>query len=103
MRHIVNVMRPTKSKGTLGETQGEPEVVMRNVPCSIKTLTGTEQERARQNGVTATYKVEMYGDPSKPIDEKCFLQMGTRTLNVSQVEDVAFNGVQLVLLCGENK
>lgn len=102
-RHVVTVKRPTKTLGTLGEEQGQPEIVMANWPCSIRTLTGAEQERARQNGVVASYSIEGYWTPDKQLDETCFLSYGTRTINIAQVEDVDFNGQKMRLLCGENK
>jgi head-tail adaptor len=96
-------MRPGEAVGSLGELQGKPETVIKNVPCSIKTLSGNEQESARQNGVTATLAVEMYGDPNKPLKEKDWLEFGSRKLNIAHIEDVNQNGLQLKLLCGESK
>ena len=101
MRHVVNVMRPTKSKGSLGQSQGEPETIIQNVPCSIETLSGNEQEAARQNGVTATYMVKLTGPMD--IDEKCYLTLGSRQFNIAHVADTNLNGIDLVLLCAENK
>jgi hypothetical protein len=102
-RHIVNVMRPTKTTGTLGETQGTPEVVCKDWPCSIKTLSGKEQQTARQNGADAIYEVEGYGDPKWEKLEECYLQFGERKLNIAFVDDENQNGIKLRLLCGENK
>ena len=103
MRHIVNVMRPTEAVGSLGQLQGKPETVMREIPCSIRSLSGNEQEQARQNSVSATLAVEMYGDPKKPLKEKDWLQFGDRKLNIAYIDDVNQNGLQLKLLCGESK
>jgi head-tail adaptor len=103
MRHVVNVMRPTKAKGTLGETQGTDKTVMKNWPCAIKTLTGNEQEDARQNGATANLEVSGYGNPGNPFKETDYLQFGERKLNIAFIDDVNQNGIELRLLCGENK
>jgi len=103
MRHRVRVLRPAKAVGTLGETQGKPEVVFNEWPCSIKTLSGKEQEAARQNGADATLQVEGYGDPTNPIDEQCYLEFGERKLNIAAIIDEHQNGIELRLLCGELK
>jgi head-tail adaptor len=103
MRHIVDVMRPTKAKGSLGETQGTPITVCKNWPCSIKTLSGKEQESARQVGADAQFEVEGYGDPGWTELEQCYLQFGERRLNIEFVDDEQQNGQKLKLLCGENK
>ncbi len=103
LRHVVKVMRPTKNEGSLGELQGNPEVICNQWPCSIDALSGNEQERARQNGVTATYKIEGYGNPDKPFKETDWLELGERKFNIANIEDVQLNGVKLKLLCGETK
>lgn len=107
MRHVVRVLRPTKATGSLGETQGKPEVVFQRWPCSIRTLSGKEQETARQTGADAQYEIEGYGDPRKPIDESCYLELEsggtTRTFHVAFIDDEDLNQVKLRLLCGENK
>jgi len=102
-RHIVDVMRPTKNSGTLGETQGQPEVVIKNWPCSIVTLSGSEAESARQNTSGATLEVRGYGDPNNPIDEDCFLKFGNRNLTIVAINDEDQNGIKLRLMCGETK
>lgn len=103
MRHRVNVMRPTKATGSLGERQGQDETVCENWPCSITTLSGKEQETARQNGADAQYSIEGYGDPKWKDLEKCYLQFGERRFHIAFVDDEQMNGVKLRLLCGENK
>lgn len=102
-RHRVNVMRPTKASGSLGETQGNPIAVCPDWPCSIRTLSGKEQESARQTGADAQYEVEGYGDPKWTDLEQCYLQFGERRLNIAFVDDELQNGIKLKLLCGENK
>lgn len=112
LRHVVNVMRPTKNKGTVGESQGQPDVVMRNWPCSIETLQGREADLARQTFASATLKVEGYGDPRNPFKATDYLEFvdgvtGTkdkpRKLYIGVVNDEKQNGIKLTLLCGEER
>jgi hypothetical protein len=105
-RHVVDVMRPPKAKGDYDETQGQPTTVCKEWPCSIKTLSGKEQEQARQNGADARFEVEGYGDPKWTDLEHCYLTGGTlrdRKLHIEFVDDENLNGINLRLLCGENK
>jgi hypothetical protein len=105
-RHIVNVMRPTKTDGPLGEKQGDPETVCKDWPCSIKALSGKEQEQARQNAADAQFEVEGYGDPNWKDLQQCYLtggSIGDRKLNIAFVDDEQQNGIKLRLICGENK
>jgi hypothetical protein len=110
MRHVVKVMRPPKNTGTIGQTQGEPETICKEWPCSIETLQGREAELARQTFASATLKVEGYGNPNNPIRETDYLEfvdgvIGTkdkpRKLYVGVVNDKRQNGIELTLLCGE--
>lgn len=109
MRHRVNVMRPTSAEGSIGQLQGKPELLMANVPCSIKPISGSsESEDARQNGVVAQLTVELYADPRKPIKERDWLYVhpitdDCRKLNIAYVQDEEQNGIELTLFCGENK
>lgn len=105
MRHVVNVMRPAKKTADYGETQGKPELVMENWPCSIETLSGREVETARQTVATATYRVKGYGNPKKPIDASCYLVRLPITtpetrLEIGFVKDRQQNGIDLELICG---
>lgn len=101
---VADLMRPTKTKGSLGETQGTPETVCRNVPFrTFRPLNGTEQERARQVGATANYSIEVWGDPNWTKLEQCYFQIGARKLNIAYVNDRKMNGLDLQLLCGETK
>ena len=101
MRHIVNVMRPTKARGTVGEVQGQDETIVKDWPCSIDTLSGRELELARSTFAAASHRVEGYGDPSKPIKATDYLQFGARRLHIGLVSDELQNGVKLSLVCGE--
>jgi hypothetical protein len=102
MRHVVTVMRPAEAVGSLGQTQGQPTTIYQNWPCSIKTVGGSESVQGQQIGGSRTLEVEGYTDPKKPIRTEDYLQLGTRVLNVSFVDDVDQNGVKVRLLCGES-
>jgi hypothetical protein len=101
-RHVVTVMRPATSDGTLGETQGQPTVVYQTWPCSIKPLSGAESQDVRQTGASRTFEIEGYTDPKKPIKETDYLKFGERTLHIAYIDDLIQNGVQVRLVCGEN-
>jgi hypothetical protein len=101
LRHYVNVMRPTKAADEYGQTQGQPETLLANVPCSVETLSGRELELARATFGMVSYKVTMYGDPSKPIRRTDYLTMGDRRLEIADVKDTYQNGVVFELICGE--
>lgn len=110
MCHVVNVMRPPKAHGTLGQTQGQPETIIRNWPCSIENLSGRELELARSTFAAATLKVEGYGDPRKPIEARDYLELASltpgkqpRKLFVGFVDDKMQNGIELSLICGEER
>lgn len=106
MRHVVNVMRPTQALGTRGEGEGKDQQVLKDVPCSIETLSGREAELARSVYPDATYKVEMYADPSNPVTAVMYLTggtIGTRRLHIGFVNDSNNMGTaSLTLLCGED-
>lgn len=106
MRHLVNVMRPAAPVTDRGQQRGQPLCVRREVPCSIETISGTEDTEARRQMPTATYSVELYHDPSKPILELDYLTGGTlgdRVFNIGHVADPDFKGLKLTLLCSEKK
>lgn len=103
LRHVATVLRPPESNyGTLGQKQGQDEVIYKDWPCSIETLSGRESEYARQNYATATLVVKGYTDPAKPIKATDYLQFGARKINIGFVNDVDQNGLQSELLCGES-
>lgn len=112
MSFRVNVMRPTKTTDTIGNTRGKPETIIADWPCSITTLSGRELELARQTFAAASLKVEGYGDPKRPIRETDYLEFDDgvistkdepRKLHVGVVIDADQNGIELSLLCGEER
>ena len=104
-----NLMRPTKATGTLGEARGKPTLVCKGVPFrTFKTLSGNEQESARQNGADAQYEIEIWGSSKWLPLEDCWFELlpltdPPRKLNIEFVDDRKHNGKDLRLLCGENK
>ncbi len=104
MRHVVNVMRPTDAEGTRGQSQGTPEQILKQWPCSIETMSGREIEQARTVFAEATHKVEGYGNPGNRFKERDYLtggSIGERKLAIGFINDKQQNGVELSLLCGE--
>lgn len=112
-RHVVNVMRPTTAHNDGGQLQGQPETLVKNWPCSIDPLSGSEAIRVHANFPEATLKVEGYGDPAKPLRRTDWLEMpglGTdesgkpviRKLFISDIQDRNQNGIHLTLICGEH-
>ena len=101
MRHRVTVMRPTGAQEEHGALEGQPQTLIADVPCSITFLTGREAEVARQLVPSATHRVEMYGDPAKPLQYADWLKMGSKRFEVASINDKKLNGIELELLCVE--
>lgn len=95
-------MRPTEAEGSLGQTQGQPQTIYQNWPCSIKTIGGSESIQGQQVTGSRTLEIEGYTDPRKPIKVQDYLTYGSRTLNVNFVDDVDQNGIAVRLVCGES-
>ena len=102
-RHVVNVMRPTKSLDARGQLQGKDETVVKDWPCSIETLSGNKAQTERMVVPNATHRVEGWGDPSRPLMEKDYLVLGDRKFEIELINDAKFNGIQLTLICSETK
>lgn len=107
LRHQVRVLRPATPQGEAGEKL-PPEVLYREQPCSIEQTAGRESERMFQMYATTTLKVEMYGDPEKPLTPVCWLEelplkSPPRRLNILEVNDVLRNGTQYKLVCSEGE
>lgn len=100
LRHIVNVHRPTQALDSRGQANNDT-VYWRDVPCSIEAISATEGEAGGQQQAVTTYKVEMYGNPLKPLKHSDWLKWGSRKLNIEAIDDTKQNGEQLVLTCGE--
>lgn len=102
LRHQCDIYAPGTSSDNRGQHHGKT-LIRKGVPCSVETLSGRELEQARATWTEATYKVEMYGDPRRPIDETCWLEMNGRRMNIAHKSDPDFNEIKLTLLCGELK
>lgn len=104
LRHVVNVMRPAENQGTRGEIEGKDKLIRRDVPCSIDTLTVREVQHVQSMWPEATYRIEMYADPSRQVTPGDYLtgqSLGERKLYVVGVVDVETLGVVARLFCSE--
>lgn len=110
-RHCVDVIGPVVNVSDRGAPQGEPPVLMRNVPCAITPLSGREGEIARQVVATATHRVEMRG-PIPSLSTRCKLreignarQTATgpkpHIMEIGNIADPYRTGHQLTLLVTE--
>lgn len=101
-RHVVHVMQPpTEAHDSRGQTQGQDTIYLKNVPCSIEPLSSQEQIVAHQVYADATHRVEMYGDPKKPITTSHWLNRLGRRLEIGSAIDVHQNGTYWRLLVSE--
>jgi head-tail adaptor len=102
MRHVVTVMRPAEAQDDAGQKKNAT-VYRADVPCSIEHLSGREAEKARAIYPEATLKVEMYGNPLKPVSHKDWLKHGERKLFIGDIDDHLQSGQHgpITLLCGE--
>jgi head-tail adaptor len=96
-----DVMEPPNAQGSRGQEIGTSAVYLKGVPFSMEALSGRELEQARANWAEATYTVQMYGDPNKPIKPSHWLKFGDRLMSIGHVDDKQQNGVELTLTCGE--
>jgi hypothetical protein len=62
---------------------------------------GSEPEAGGQQQAISTYRIELYGDPTKPLKQSDYLTLGPRKLNIQQIVDEQQNGIKLTLICGE--
>lgn len=103
-RHTVNVMSPPFGGfGDDGQPLGAPAVYIPDVPCSIETLGGSEPDVAGQLVGITTYRVQMYGDPDRPLTTQNYLTLGARRLDIQSIDDKHQNGRDLTLICGEQR
>ncbi len=93
-------MRPTEALDEYGQSKGV-ETHWFQVPCTIETIGGSEPEAGSQQQAISTYKIDMYGDPTKPLKQSDYLTLGPRKLNIQQIVDEQQNGIKLTLICGE--
>ena len=101
MRHSVNVYRPGDSLDSDGQQTPAPVLVRSDVPCQITILSGRELESARKHIAEASARVRLFQSNAKPVTPGCWLQWGSRRLDVSHVGDPseATDGVMAELLC----
>lgn len=99
--HRVTVMGPPGSRGTRGEVQGQPVVVLKDWPCSIETLSGTKTEQAHQLFAEATHKVKGYASKLHPFKQRDWLLFQGRKLFIGFINDLDMKGIEYELLVAE--
>lgn len=100
-RHHVTVMGPAGSRGTRGEVQGQPVTVLKDWPCSITPLGGSETDEAGGTNPQMNYQIEGYGSRLHPFFPSDWLVYQGRKLHIASIEDVNMNGTVLRIICGE--
>ena len=102
-RHAVTIRRPVTVLGTRGQldTDTQPLIVAKDVPCSIENLNGRELEYARQIVADATKRVRLFDDPAWSLTSKDYLEFGSRRLNIGYVDHPDEIELEAVLLCAE--
>ena len=100
-RFVASIYRPAQALDAYGQEKGAEQVIMRDVPVSLETLSGREVELARQQYAGATLRAQLTGDPKKPISYRDRLQVNGRSLEIGFIRDEQQNGIELELLLGE--
>lgn len=106
MRQVVNVMRPPATTDDLGGLIGQPKLIRKDVPCSIRNISGTETEQVHSVWPSATQIIEFYADPLRQVTPQDYLTGGTlgeRKLYINAVTDEEEKGLILTLVCEEAK
>ncbi len=106
--HYVDILRPPEGTDSRGQPLKELVPIMRDVPCSIETLSGREAEVAHRLSGTATHQVEMRG-PIIGLNVQCKLGELPKngageyksTLAIGHVNDVTRTGREYTLLVTE--
>lgn len=102
LNKIVDIRCPPDAVDESGQPRGVDGVVRREVPCSIEPVSGQESETGGQQQAITSYRVELYGDPNKPIRHRDYLTLGPRQFNVEHIADPSLNQLgKLTLICGE--
>lgn len=96
---------PPDSKGDDGQPRGVGGIVLREVPLlDFKTIGSSEPDYAGQQQAISLHSFRIYADPNKPIRHVDYLTggtLGSRRLNIREIDDVKQNGTLLALICGE--
>ncbi len=102
-RHTVTIKRPPTGLGDRGQRTGTASTVASSVPCEIETLGGDELTQARQQFARARYRVRLTNDSSWNLTTEDYLVFGSRNLHIGHIDDIDQLGVELELLCAEEK
>lgn len=102
-RHFVDVMRPAASPlGSRGQPKGQDAIHIKGWPCNITPTGSAESDQSSGSLSEATYEVEGWGDPERPIRGSDYLLFNGRRLDISSVIDRQMNGLDIFLTCGEH-
>lgn len=80
-RHYVDVVDRGSQRDTAGQVVGNPTVKLRNVRCSIETVTGGEVRRGQQMQATTNKLLRMPfidGDKAPTTNDKLWEMHGTK-------------------------
>lgn len=102
LRHTVAIQERTASYDSFGQEANNWQTV-KTVHAEIRGLSGSEAEKAHALHPTATHRVRMRKLSGQAVTPQHRLKFGARILNIDHVEDIGERGIELVLLCGEDK
>lgn len=102
LRHLIILQKPTTVKGSMGEELITYVDEIKNVPASIKPLTGREYLAARQTQeeVTTQIKTRYF---SNSIDGSWRIKWGSRIYKIASVMNVGEMNKELMFMCEEIK
>lgn len=105
-RHLCNIVRPSTTRDSRGQTTGSSTVVAVDVPFGLRPLQGRERELARKEYASATVAVTMHLDPRWALTPKdSFVRVGGsksgQALNIGYIKDNETDGVETEIICGE--
>jgi len=86
-RHVLTVQKPSTSRDSFGRPSGD-WVTVGTLPGSIRTLSGSEAEKAHQLVATATHIVNVRYSHNMSIIAKHRFLFGDRKFYIGHVDDV---------------
>lgn len=100
-RHQLTIYRRATGLDTRGQVTGTDTIVMRDVPCEVKQLSGRQITSRQKHFADATYEVRFYPDPQQQIRVADYFLFGTRRLEVGALLDEDQTNFEVVALCRE--
>jgi len=104
-RHSVDAYRPPANSSLTdrGQLSGSDTLLASGIPCLVEQLQSNELIAARQQYPSATHRVTTYADSQLALNEKCYLKLGTRQLDIAGIIDPQGDGRFWTIVCGEKK